>query len=102
MNPRCSTSQELVELHPPKASSCCAPAENGVKTQLTPFCAFRLVSNHCTALIQPRCIIIRAPIDCGQFSLLTTSWPNVWGFSRLLPCNIPYTDFAEFTFHALG
>jgi hypothetical protein len=47
------------------------------------------------------CILIQDLTDCGQFSLLTTSWPDVWGFSRALFCNIPYTDFAEFTFHAL-
>ena len=48
------------------------------------------------------CIPIQDLIDCGQFSLPTTYLPGVRRFTRVLLCSIPYTDFGEFTFHALG
>ena len=47
-------------------------------------------------------ILIQGSIHRGQFSLLTTSSPGVWRFPRLLLGSIRYTDFGEFTFHALG
>jgi hypothetical protein len=37
----------------------------------------------------------KAPIDCGQFSLFTTSWPNVLRLPRALLCSIPYADCGE-------
>jgi hypothetical protein len=40
-------------------------------------------------------------IDCGWFSLPTTSWPAVWRFPRVLLCSISYTDFGESPFYAL-
>jgi hypothetical protein len=49
-----------------------------------------------------RCILNQDPIDCGQFSLPATTWLDVLRYPGVLLCSIPHTDFAEFTFHALG
>jgi hypothetical protein len=48
-----------------------------------------------------RCILFQTPMDCGQLSLLTSSWPNALRFPRALLCSFPYTDFAEFIFQRL-
>ena len=48
-----------------------------------------------------RCILIQGSIDSDQFSFLTTSFPGLWPFPRVLLFSIPYTDIGESTFHAL-
>jgi hypothetical protein len=44
----------------------------------------------------------KAPKDCGQFSLFTTSWPKVLRLPRVLLCSIPYAGLGECSLPDIG
>ncbi len=48
------------------------------------------------------CTLIQGPIDCGQFSLLTSYGPDVWRYPGVLLCSIQHTDFGKFPFPNVG